>query len=99
MPYFACSVSYCPCSKPCCSRSSSTLLLLFSVQVFTPMERQPLHPLLINLIFRQIADDVYSDACIRISKVDKAAMRAVLGKPMSIIMIMLRYTQVCKLVT
>ena len=48
-------------------------------QIFTPTERIE-NPLVINLVFCQIVQDVYSKACIRIGKDDRMRMKSFLGK-------------------
>ncbi len=52
-------------------------MLLF--QIFTPTERIE-NPLLVNLVFCQIVQDVFSKACIRINKDDRMRMKSYLGK-------------------
>ncbi len=56
-------------------------MLLF--QIFTPTERIE-NPLLVNLVFCQIVQDVFSKACIRINKDDRMRMKGYLGKDQNI---------------
>ena len=49
------------------------------LQVFTPLEKVE-NPVLINLLFCQIVQDVYAGTCVRIQKDDKIKMKNLLGE-------------------
>lgn len=51
----------------------------FVPQVFTPTERID-NPLLITLVFCQVVQDVFSPACVRISKHDRMRIKSFLGE-------------------
>lgn len=48
-----------------------------SFQLFSPSENALVHPLGLHLIFCQVVQDTYNDACLRISRDDRAKMQQV----------------------